>query len=64
MWYGISCPTVVETFGGDARIMGGVFGIAMTEIVLNETQIVASVGERERCPAAPGDRPCRVTLAN
>jgi hypothetical protein len=38
-------PEPVEPAGGGPGVVDGVPGIAMTQVILDETQIVAPVGE-------------------
>ena len=40
-----SAPEPFETMGGDTGVVGGVPGLAMAEIVLDQAQVVAPVGE-------------------
>ncbi|GLS37176.1 hypothetical protein GCM10010869_27690 [Mesorhizobium tianshanense] len=47
-----AAPHSVKTLGGDTSVMSGVFGVAMAEIILDEAQVIATVGEREAAGVA------------
>ena len=52
-----STPEVFKPAAGDARVVGGVLWIPVAKIVLDESQIVAAIGEIEATGMAQHMRP-------